>query len=86
HAATRVALTRMLAGLGVEVTPKDRQSGPEGTEFHAHVVSAELADVTSSLGPVILVRRPSQPAPEGSFLETPIIPGALYRALLDVRR
>lgn len=84
HVPTRLAVARMLEGFGARVVLVDADASPTETVGDAWIVGASCHQIAPQDNSVLTIRRPSQPAPSGPCLETPILPGSLYRALLDI--
>ena len=84
HMPTRLAVARMLEGFGARVMLVDPDASSTETVCEARIVSGSFHQRASQDHSVLTIRRPSQPAPSGPCLETPILPGSLYRALLDI--
>ena len=84
HMPTQLAVARMLAGFGVRVVVVDGDEGLGSAQADAQIVSTSVRSLAAPDMAVLAIRRPSQPASNGPCLETPILPGSLYRALLDL--
>ena len=89
HLPTRFAITRMLEAFGAHVSVSDDLSPSSGSldepsAFDAIIVSASANEPHPEATRVLAIRRPGQPAPAGPCIETPVLPGILYRALVDM--
>ncbi|MEE9255363.1 MAG: hybrid sensor histidine kinase/response regulator [Pseudomonadales bacterium] len=85
HLPTRVAITRMLEGFGAHVSVYDDEgSSLDTSAVDACIVSASVKQPPAASAPVLAIRRPGQPSPEGPCIEAPVLPGMLYRELVTM--